>query len=251
MAGSIRDGELTDGELTDGEPLAEPTADSAPGDRSGLRTALLAVTAVALVLLGGGAAVALGIGRDPAPTSDSVDAGFARDMSRHHIQGVEMANIALERSADPQIRQIAFDVSSTQTNQAGRMQGWLALWGLPLTGEPSMAWMTAGSGNGMAGMSGMSGAPEAARGNLMPGMATEAELAELRSLAGPAFDVRFLQLMIRHHQGGKPMAEYAAERATEPAVRTLARAIADTQTAEVQTMTDMLTARGAAPLPGS
>ena len=36
----------------------------------------------------------------------------------------------------------------------------------------------------------------------MPGMATEDELAALRRLDGTAFDVEFLRLMIRHHQGG-------------------------------------------------
>ncbi|HEY4605455.1 MAG TPA: DUF305 domain-containing protein, partial [Blastococcus sp.] len=105
-----------------------------PGDdrRRPLRTVLLAVIAVGLVLLGGGLAVALGIGRTEDPTADSVDAGFSRDMARHHLQGVEMANLVPERSQDPEVRTLAFDISSTQTNQAGRMQGWLTLWGLPL-----------------------------------------------------------------------------------------------------------------------
>ena len=53
----------------------------------------------------------------------------------------------------------------------------------------------------------------------MPGMATEEELAELRGLTGTAFDVEFLRLMIRHHQGGLEMAEYAAEHADVAAVR--------------------------------
>ena len=52
----------------------------------------------------------------------------------------------------------------------------------------------------------------------MPGMATEEELAGLRSLSGTAFDVEFLRLMIRHHQGGREMAEYAAKHAAVPAV---------------------------------
>lgn len=233
-------------DTTDGEPVAGPGR--APAGSRSLRTVLMAVTAVALVLLGGGAAVALRIGQAAEPTSDSVDAGFARDMSRHHIQGVEMANLALERSSDPDIRQIAFDVSSTQTNQAGRMQGWLTLWGLPVAGGETMAWMASDTGGGMSDMSGMAGTG-GADGNTMPGMATEAELSELRSLSGPAFDATFLQLMIRHHQGGREMALYAAENAAEPAVRTLAGAIADTQTAEVQTMTDMLAERGGSPLP--
>ncbi len=213
--------------------------------RSPLRIALVAVIAVGMVLLGGGLAVVLGLGGDgeTTPTADSVDAGFARDMARHHLQGVEMANLALERSTDPEVRQLAFDISSTQTNQAGRMEGWLSLWGLPRSGGEHMAWMgDAHASHDTASMSGTDGA-------VMPGMATETELAGLRSLSGTAFDVEFLRLMTRHHQGGFDMAEYAAGHASEPAVRTLARSIADTQSAEVTTMVGMLTARGGTPLP--
>jgi uncharacterized protein (DUF305 family) len=209
--------------------------------RSPLRTTLLAVIAVGLVLLGGGLAVALGIGRTADPSVDSVDAGFSRDMARHHLQGVEMANLVPERSQDPEVRQLAFDISATQTNQAGRMQGWLALWGLPTTGGDTMAWMSDSSGHG--------GHDMAMDGGLMPGMATEDELANLRQLSGTPFDVEFLRLMIRHHQGGKEMAEYAAEHAQEQAVRELADTMEQTQTAETRTMTDMLTARGGTPLP--
>jgi uncharacterized protein (DUF305 family) len=198
-----------------------------------------------VLVVGGGLAIGLGIGRDEPPTSDSVDAGFARDMTAHHLQGVEMANLATDRSEDPEIRRLAFDISSTQTNQVGRMQGWLTLWGLRVSGGQPMAWMDGASGHDMSSMASGSGMA----GGLMPGMATEEELAELRALSGPAFDVEFLRLMIRHHQGGEGMARYAAANASEPAVATLARTIADTQTAEVATMTDMLAARGGTPLP--
>jgi uncharacterized protein (DUF305 family) len=219
------------------------TAGRDAGPARALRTALLAVIAVGLVLLGGGIAVALGIGRDDAaatPTADSVDAGFSRDMARHHLQGVEMANLALERSTDPEVRQLAFDISATQTNQVGRMQGWLSLWGLPPSGGETMAWMDDPA---------MAHGGHDPAGGLMPGMATEEELAELRGLTGTGFDVQFLRLMTRHHQGGEDMAEYTAAHATEPAVATLARSIAETQAAEVTTMTRMLTARGGTPLP--
>ena len=210
--------------------------------RSPLRAVLLAVIAVGLVLIGGGAAVALGLGRgEPAPAADSVAAGFSRDMSRHHLQGVEMANLALERSTDPEVTQLAFDIAETQQNQVGRMQGWLALWGLPPTGGETMAWMPADAHAGHSG--------DDAEGAPMPGMATEAELAQLRSLSGVEFDREFLRLMIRHHQGGREMAEYAAEHAAVPAVAGLAGTIAETQSAEVTTMERMLTARGGTPLP--
>jgi uncharacterized protein (DUF305 family) len=155
-------------------------------------------------------------------------------MSTHHLQGVEMANLALERTTDPQIRSLAFDISATQTNQVGRMQGWLSLWGLPLSGGEQMAWM---------------GGHQHTANGLMPGMATEQELSDLQSLQGTAFDIRFLQLMIRHHQGGRAMAEYAAEHAQLAPVRSLARSIVDTQTTETTTMAAMLTALGGTPLP--
>ena len=209
---------------------------------------LITVITLGLLAAGGGLAVALGVGRTDTPTVDSVDAGFARDMSRHHLQAVEMANLALTRSSDDEVRRLAFDISATQTNQVGRMQGWLTLWGLPLTSTEVMAWMADGSmaGHDMSHMSGTS----ARDGAVMPGMATETELAELRSASGTPFDVLFLQLMIRHHQGGLEMAQYGAQHASEAAVRGLAGAIVASQSAETATMESMLEARGGSPLPG-
>ena len=216
----------------------------AVGPRRWLTAVLVTVIAAGLLAVGGGLAVALGVGRTEQPAADSVDAGFARDMSRHHLQAVEMADLATTRSTDPDVLRLAFDIASTQTNQVGRMQGWLTLWGLPLTSGETMAWMGAAamSGHDMSAMS---------DGAVMPGMATEAELTQLRSLSGTPFDVMFLQLMIRHHQGGLTMAQYGQQHATEAVVRELARSIAETQTAETTTMEQMLRAKGGAPLPGS
>jgi len=204
----------------------------------GLRTALLGVIGIGLLLLGGGLAVALGIGRDAQPSADSVDVGFARDMSAHHLQAVEMANLALARSTDEAVRGLAFDISSTQQNQVGRMQGWLSLWGYSITGGEQMAWMAGGHAG-----------HETSADGLMPGMATDDELAELRSATGEDFDVLFLQLMTRHHQGGVEMAEYAQTNAGEWAVRRLASSIIESQTGETNLMVSMLADRGAEPLP--
>lgn len=212
---------------------------------SPLRTVLLAVIALGLLVLGGGLAVVLGIGGDDAAEPGTVDVGFSRDMAAHHLQGVEMANLVSDHSEDPAVRGLAFDIATTQTNQVGRMQGWLALWGVPQSGGDPMAWMSqGGASEGDGHDHGM-----AMDGDLMPGMATEDELANLRSLRGPAFDVEFLRLMIRHHQGGLDMAEYAAAHASEPAVRDLAEAMARAQSAETRTMAAMLAARGGTPLP--
>ncbi|SCX52403.1 Uncharacterized conserved protein, DUF305 family [Klenkia marina] len=211
-------------------------ATGAPTGRRWLVGGLVAVIAAGLVVIGGALAVGLGIGRTDSPGAGSVDAGFSLDMSHHHLQAVEMANLAAARSSDPEVQSLAFDISQTQLNQVGRMQGWLTLWGLPVTGRNDMSWM----GSSM---------HDHSSGGLMPGMATEDELAQLRAATGEDFDVLFLQLMIRHHQGGLEMAEYGAAHASEAVVRGLARSIVETQTAETGTMATMLAARGGSPLP--
>ncbi len=134
---------------------------------------------------------------------------------------------------------IAYDIETTQLNQSGQMQGWLSLWGLGQSTGAPMGWM---GGHGDMDMSG-SGP------GLMLGMASVEELDDLRAADAVDFDVLFLQLMIRHHQGGRQMAGYAADHAEVAAVATLARSIANSQAAEIETLTDMLTARGGTPLP--
>ena len=223
-------------------PVEQTTGSDRPAPGGRLRTALLAVIGVGLLVLGSGLglilAPALGFG-DDAPAADSVDAGFARDMATHHLQAVEMANLVPERSTDPVVEQLAFDIAELQLNQAGRMQGWLSLWDVPLTGGERMAWMTEGEHAGH----------DMSTDGLMPGMATDEELANLRSLTDTEFDVEFLRLMIRHHQGGFDMANYGAEHAELPAVRNLADKMAETQSVETTTMADMLAERGGTPLP--
>jgi uncharacterized protein (DUF305 family) len=84
---------------------------------------------------------------------------------------------------------------------------------------------------------------------LMPGMATDAEIEKLKGLTGAESDTYFLQLMVRHHQGGAPMMQYAAEHATNAVVRNFASKMAQSQAAEISVMTQMLAERGAQPLP--
>ena len=83
----------------------------------------------------------------------------------------------------------------------------------------------------------------------MPGMASQADLDRLGAASGKAFDVLFLQLMLRHHQGGLPMASYAATHAETAQVRNLAQKIVVSQTSEGEYLTQLLAQRGARPLP--
>jgi uncharacterized protein (DUF305 family) len=201
---------------------------------------LVTVLAVALLLAGGAIGVTSGIGRPPAPADGSVDAGFARDMSTHHDQATHMAQVVRDGGSDPAVRLLAFDIETQQLGQMGQMLGWLQSWGLSQeTDRPQLAWLPADSGHGH----------DSAGGPLMPGMATPVEIAKLRSLSGTALDVYFLQLMIRHHQGGLPMARYAAEHASVSYVRDLGRKIVTGQSGEIVTLEQMLRERGGQPLP--
>ena len=83
---------------------------------------------------------------------------------------------------------------------------------------------------------------------LMPGMATPAQMTKLETLHGRALDIMFLQLMIRHHQGGLPMEQYAAEHAGESYVRNLAGHMVASQGAEIIQMEQLLRQLGGTPL---
>ena len=199
----------------------------------------------ALALLVGGAAGYL-FARPTHPGDASVDAGFARDMSTHHSQGVDMAMTMYPATSDPDLRQVALDIGLTQQGQIGMFQAWLEDWGLSPTGsQPPMAWM-AGHDHGSASSQSMKLRPD----GLMPGMATPAQIQQLRQATGKAREILFCQLMIRHHRAGVAMAEMAASRATEPEVRRVAQTIVDGQTYEIQVLTAMLAKRGTPPPTG-
>ncbi|RZT88080.1 uncharacterized protein (DUF305 family) [Pseudonocardia sediminis] len=197
---------------------------------------LLAVVA----LLGGLLVGATGPGA-ASPDAESVDVGFAQDMSVHHRQAVEMASWERDRTADPALRQLAFDIETTQNQQVGRMQGWLGLWDQPAVGTGGhMAWMDDAAHDGHG--AGMSVAT-------MPGMASSADLRRMRQTPEPALDVVFLQLMLRHHEGGVSMLEYGRDHAETVEVRNLATQILSAQTSEAELMKQQLARRGARPLP--
>ncbi|MGD9714350.1 MAG: DUF305 domain-containing protein [Thermomicrobiales bacterium] len=173
------------------------------------------------------------------PSSSSADAGFARDMTDHHAQAVEMAMIAWQRSEDPEIRQIAYDIATSQQAQIGMMQGWLMEWDLSLArdGNP-MAWAEDASGDHD--MENMETPGD------MPGMLTRDQIDQLRTLDPIEMDVAFLQLMIEHHEGGVAMAEAGVELADSDVMNRLAATIVTAQTAEIATMQEMLAERESA-----
>ncbi|MFC4950127.1 DUF305 domain-containing protein [Pseudonocardia sp. GCM10023141] len=221
--------------------------------------------AVALLLLGAAAALVLTEAAGTSSAPDAVDIGFGQDMSEHHLNAVTMAVWAREHSTDPVVRQLAFDIESTQTAQVGTMHGWLDLWGAPSsTPTGHMEWMAVSPLThrwAVQGHDAMSGGPDRAMTptptptptlatTLMPGLAGTEDLRRLRASTGRELDVWFLQLMIRHHRAGVPMLSDAAGRAGNPVVRNLAAQMLLSQTSDTEVMMAMLAARGGQPLTG-
>ena len=183
---------------------------------------------VLLVLAIGLAAFAgLRAWQSQSPAEASADVTFARDMMAHHEQAVEMALIVRDRSSDAALKELALDMLLTQQAQIGQMQGWLAAWGLPFSGaQPPMQ----GMGQSM-------------------GMASQKQLDELRSLPVAQAEIAFLNLMIRHHQGGVAMAQTALPQARRAEVKRLAESMITSQQNEIDYMQTLLRQRGSAPAP--
>lgn len=173
-----------------------------------------------------------------APLDTGADAGFARDMQAHHAQAVEMALLIRDKSTDPEILAVAYDIATSQQQQNGQMFAWLQDWGLSQSGSaPPMAWMGAATGEHQ-GSSSHTGNPDSAGGG-NEGMATAEQMQTLREASGSDADRLFTDMMIRHHQGGVAMATAAVNLAETSKVRDFAARIVEAQSAEITALQEL------------
>jgi uncharacterized protein (DUF305 family) len=214
-----------------------------------MRRRLAILAAVALAVLAGWALGRLTAPAPSFPVGSAAEVGFARDMQVHHLQAVEMSTLIRDRTDNPNIRLLAYDIARSQQQQAGQMFGWLSVWGVPQASTtPAMAWMTdggtlsaQGGGHAAHGSGADASAPKTE--TLMPGMATPEELAALEASSGAAAERLYLELMIRHHQAGVTMAQAIVDRSDNVAVTSLARSVITAQQSEVDYMFQLFTAR--------
>ncbi|WP_433459116.1 DUF305 domain-containing protein [Micromonospora sp. CA-248212] len=186
------------------------------------RYGLLALTTLLVVGLLLGYAGGLLTPRLTRPGDASVEAGFARDMTTHHTQAVEMSLIAYRSATLPEVRQIAVDIATGQQGEIGAMQTWLREWGLSPTGsQPPMSWMSDGA---------------AVKDGLMPGMATPQQMAALRDAKGIEVDRQFLTLMYNHHLGGIHMIDAALAETDNAEVVRVAETMKSTQQSELNNL---------------
>jgi uncharacterized protein (DUF305 family) len=176
---------------------------------------VIAVTAALIAGMVGWMIGDSGAGRD----AGTVDVGFLQDMREHHEQAVGMSFLFLSLDdTEPGLQTVARSIVFGQGIEIGRMIQLLREFGEAEVneGDTSMAWMGHSVPLGE-----------------MPGMASDDEFDELGTTSGAEADRMFVELMVRHHEGGIEMADYAAANASDDQVRSMASAIAHSQRDEI------------------
>jgi uncharacterized protein (DUF305 family) len=166
--------------------------------------------------------------QEAAAEHNDADVEFAQMMIPHHRQAVEMAELAPDRAAAPEIIELAGRVQAAQDPEIEQMTGWLEEWG-----EEVPAADDAGSGGHDMGDDDMgddTSSTEPAGGH---GMMSAEDMTALGAASGAEFDRLFAEMMIEHHQGAVDMANDEIDEGRFPEAIELARAIVEAQEAEI------------------
>jgi uncharacterized protein (DUF305 family) len=190
-------------------------------------------------LTGALAVGALSAGAQTAP--HPADAAFMAGMIAHHAQALVMVDLIAGRTSAPVVATLGERIAVSQRDEIALMQGWLRDRGAPAP-EPATRY-TRGGGDAHAAHAshGDTHAPGA-----MPGMLTQAQLDELASARGQAFDRLFLSRMIAHHEGALVMVAALLKTpgaAQEPEIFRFASDVDADQRAEIRRMRALLDAR--------
>lgn len=147
---------------------------------------------------------------------NDADVTFAQMMLPHHRQAIEMADMILAKQGiDPEVTALASQIKGAQTPEIDLMAGWLTGWGQSAT--PSM-----NMGHGMG------------------GTMSQADMDALDKAKGKDAEKLFLTGMITHHEGAIAMAKDELANGQNPGAKKLAKSIADSQQAEIDTMNQLL-----------
>ena len=121
----------------------------------------------------------------------AADVRFMSTMIGHHAQAIHMAGWAPSHGASRSVQILCERIINEQTDEIRTMQTWLGDRRQPVPDAHTM------------GMKMSMGGVEHVM--LMPGMLTDAQLAELDAARGAQFDRLFLTYMIQHHRGAVSM----------------------------------------------
>ena len=144
----------------------------------------------------------------------NMDRHFIEQMIPHHNDAIFMAEIALKQAEHEEIKRLAENISRTQSEENAMMRGWYKSWydkDVPVDSS------SMGMGSGMGGMMGDS--------------------TDIKTLENAKpFDKEFIEQMIPHHQMAIMMATMLLQGTDREEMKTLARAIIDAQSREIDQM---------------
>ena len=161
-------------------------------------TAVLLAVVATLVL----AAPAAASARAPEKSTAKFEVDFMTGMIDHHAMAVEMGEICLDNVVHAELRGMCEDVISAQSAEIETMQSWLAGW-YDVSYEPEMS-----------------------QGQMQ-------QMEKLASLSGAEFEIRFMEMLIRHHRKAISEAEKCVDRASHDELRDLCQGIIETQSTEI------------------
>jgi len=145
------------------------------------------------------------------------DTMFAQMMIPHHQQAIDMGVLAPSRAQRAEVLELAAEISAEQLPEIAQMQSWL----LAAVASESM-----GHDMGQHGMG-------------MGGMLSDAEMTALAEATGADFDRKFLEAMIKHHEGAIAMAQMIVD-SSNPEVKAFADSMVRSQTEQIEYMKALL-----------
>ncbi|MEU9185599.1 DUF305 domain-containing protein [Streptomyces sp. NPDC048484] len=152
-------------------------------------------------------------------TPNSADFDYARMMIEHHNQAIEMTELAPKHASSTRVKRLAERISAAQGPEVETMEAWLKNHG---DAKKNGAEKNKGHHH-----------------DVMPGMATEAQLKTLRAAKDEAFDELFLKLMITHHNGAITMATDVLSQGNNIQIGEMADDVIAQQTTEISRMREM------------
>ena len=141
---------------------------------------------------------------------NDADVAFAQMMIPDHQMTAKMAKLAEKKAASKDLKELAGQMREDQARIVDTLQGWLTDWGKPAAGD-------------MAGME-------------MPGAMTDKDMKMLGSMRGMEFDMMFVQMMIKHHEGSMQIAIAEQAKGANAKAKALAGDMVKEQEAQVEAL---------------
>lgn len=130
-------------------------------------------------------------------------------MVPHHRLGVELLDNAVPRVDDVRLRRLVFKMSAYHESELHDLERRVTDWGVAASVR-------------------------------YPGWISDDDINELFGLVGSDYDIRWLELMIAHHEGAVTLAMAEAAGGADSGLRAFANRVATAQREEVAKMKDLL-----------